>query len=87
MSLRDATLRRRPLGLPGEPPYDPALLLPLVGKRFSLPCDDEWVRGTSDAEHAYLDGARAGWTDHPEYMDFLDLDSPVAALKRMERDL
>lgn len=87
MSLSNATLKSRPIALPGASPYDPSLLLPLVGKRFTLPRDDNWVSGTNDAEHAYLDGARAGWSEHPEFMDFLDEDSPVHALKRMERDL
>jgi SAM-dependent methyltransferase len=87
MSLSHATLRRRPLGLPGEPPYDPAHLVPLIGKRISMHSEDDWVSGKDDPEHAYLDGARSGWLDHPEYMDFLTPDSPVYALKRMERDL
>jgi 2-polyprenyl-6-hydroxyphenyl methylase/3-demethylubiquinone-9 3-methyltransferase len=87
MSLRDATFRGRPLALPGEPPYPAAALLPFVGKRLFLPCDDPWVRDTGDESHGYLDGARAGWVDHPEYMDFLDPGSPVFALKALERDL
>jgi 2-polyprenyl-6-hydroxyphenyl methylase/3-demethylubiquinone-9 3-methyltransferase len=87
VTLRDATFRGRPLGLPGEPPYPAVALAPWVGKRWFLPCDDPWVRETGDAAHGYLDGARAGWTDHPEYMDFLDPASPVHALKRLERDL
>jgi SAM-dependent methyltransferase len=87
VSLRDATFRGRPLGLPGEPPYPAASLVPWVGKRLFLPCDDPWVRDAGDAAHGYLDGARVGWTDHPEYMDFLDPASPVHALKVLERDL
>lgn len=87
MSLRDATFRGRSLALPGEPPYPAMALVPWVGKRVFLPCGDPWVRGTGDDAHGYLDGARAGWTDHPEYMDFLDPTSPVFALKSLERDL
>lgn len=87
MSLRGATFRGRSLALPGEPPYLATALVPWVGKRLFLPCDDPWVRETGDAAHGYLDGARAGWTDHPDYMDFLDPGSPVFALKQLERDL
>lgn len=87
MSLSRATYKGRPLGLDGPGPFDPADLVPWVGKKLWVPCDDPWVRGTGEAGHAYLDGARQGWVDHPEYMDFLDLGSPVAPLKRLERDL
>ncbi len=87
MSLRDATYRGKPLGLPGTPPFPAEALRPWMGKKIFLKPDDEWVRGTGDREHAYLDGARRAWTDHPEYMDFLDLGSPVYDLKRAERDL
>ncbi|MEQ1502878.1 MAG: methyltransferase domain-containing protein [Myxococcota bacterium] len=86
MSLSRATFRGRSLGLPAGP-VDPALLVPWVGKRITLPSDDPFVRGSGGEAHGYIDGARGGWTDHPEYMDFLDLSSPVYALKRMERDL
>ena len=37
--------------------------------------------------HAYLEGARDGWSNHPEWMDFLDASSPVLDLKSAERDL
>jgi len=87
MSLSRATFRGKPLDLPGQSPYDPADLVRWVGKRFHLAPDDPWVRESGTTGHAYLDGARSGWTDHPEYMDFLDPASPVHALKRMERDL
>lgn len=86
MSLSRATFGGRPLGLP-EGPSPAAGLTRWVGKRLWLPCDDPWVRGSGDDGHAYLDGARQGWVDHPEYMDFLDPASPVHALKVLERDL
>ena len=87
MSLRDATFRGVPLELPGNPPFASELLTPWIGKRITLPTADPWVRGTGDPEHAYLDGARNGWVDHPEYMDFLDAESPVHDLKQAEADL
>ncbi|MEQ1565856.1 MAG: methyltransferase domain-containing protein [Myxococcota bacterium] len=87
MSLQHASLRGKPVALRGEPPFEATALVPLVGKRFALPSDDPFVRGAGDEAHGYLDGARSGWTDHPEYMDFLDLASPIYGLKRMERDL
>ncbi|MBX2796642.1 MAG: class I SAM-dependent methyltransferase [Myxococcales bacterium] len=87
MSLRHATFDGQPLDLPGEPPYAATLLQPWAGKQVWLPCDDPWVRGSGDEAHAYLDGARSSWTDHPEYMDFLDVRSPVHDLKQAETDL
>lgn len=87
MSLSTVTLKSKPVPLPGEPPYEAAALVPLVGKKFALRSEDPFVRGSGDEAHGYLDGARAGWTEHPEYMDFLDVGSPVYGLKRMERDL
>jgi SAM-dependent methyltransferase len=87
MSLNSVRVKGRSLALPGSPPYDAHALVPLVGQRFALDCDDPWVRGKGDEAHAYLDGARDGWAEHPEHMDFLDLGSPVHGLKRMERDL
>jgi SAM-dependent methyltransferase len=59
----------------------------LVGVPFELPCEDPWIHGEGTAGHAYLDGARAAWRDHPEWMDFLDPASPCWDLKRAERDL
>jgi SAM-dependent methyltransferase len=59
----------------------------LVHERFDLPCGDPWLEATGTPAHAYLDAARQGWREHPEYMDFLDLGSPVWDLKQAERDL
>jgi SAM-dependent methyltransferase len=87
VSLSGATFHGRPLGLEGAPPYPARALVPWTGKRIALPCDDAWVRQTGTEAHAYLDGARDGWTDHPEHMDFLDPRSPVHGLKRLEREL
>jgi len=87
MTLSLATIAGSPAALRGSAPYHPAALAPLRGVRFALPADDPWVQGTGDPDHAYLDGARGGWIDHPEYMDFLDPTSPVHDLKRAEADL
>jgi SAM-dependent methyltransferase len=87
MSLTSVRVKGKPVALAGEAPFQATALAPLVGQRFAIDCDDPWVKGKGGAEHAYLDGAREGWLDHPEHMDFLDLGSPVYGLKRMERDL
>lgn len=87
MSLARATHRGRPLALPGKPPYPAVALKPLVGLAFELPAEDPFVTGHGTTAHTYLDGARAAWTESPEWMDFLDEESPVADLKRAERDL
>ncbi|MEN0060981.1 MAG: class I SAM-dependent methyltransferase [Myxococcota bacterium] len=87
MSLAEATIKGQPVELLGQAPYACESLHPLVGIEFTLPTRDPWVRGTGDSAHAYLDGARRAWSDLPEYMDFLALDSPIYDLKRAERDL
>ncbi len=88
MSLSDATLPGgAPANLPGEAPFPAETLRALVHERFDLPCGDPWLTGPSSEAHAYLDAAREGWREHPEYMDFLDLGSPVWDLKQAERDL
>lgn len=87
MSLLRATFRGRTLGLEGDGPYPTELLRPWAGKRFNLPCEDEFVRGGGTEAHAYLDASREAWLDHPEYMDFLDPSSPVHGLKLLEREL
>lgn len=88
MSLHRATLPDgRPAGLPAGP--IPAVdLVHLAGVPFTLPCEDPWItNGADDPAHAYLDAAARGWAEHPAWMDFLDLDSPVRGLKVAERDL
>lgn len=74
------------LGLPAGP-VPAAALLPLVGVDFELPCDDPWLREGGTDAHAYLEAAARGWEEHEAWMDFLDEDSPVHALKGAERDL
>lgn len=74
--------------LPGRTGLVPAReLRPLVGVPFELPCDDPFVHGTGTPEHAYLDGARTGWDQYADWMDFLDPDSPAGWLKALEREL
>ncbi len=88
MSLRSVVLPGgERLALEGEPPYAATDLVPLVGKAFELPCDDPSLSGEGIPESAYLEGAQAGWSEHPEWMDFLDESSPVWDLKSAERDL
>ncbi|MFT4623397.1 MAG: SAM-dependent methyltransferase [Myxococcota bacterium] len=88
MSLRHAVVPGEPFPRPdGSPPYAAADLVPLVGRAFELPCDDPSLNTTGVPERAYLDGARAGWAEHPEWMDFLEESSPVWDLKSAERDL
>ncbi|MFK7928337.1 MAG: class I SAM-dependent methyltransferase [Myxococcota bacterium] len=74
------------LGLPSGP-VPCVNLIPLVGVEFGLPCDDPWLTQSGDSSHAYLDAAARQWQEHPDFMDFLDLHSPVYDLKRAERDL
>ncbi len=87
MSLALAMVKGQPVALPGESPFPCDELRVVEGVEFTLPATDTWVHGTGDTEHAYVDGARRAWRDLPEYMDFLELDSPVYDLKRAERDL
>ncbi|MEZ4320069.1 MAG: class I SAM-dependent methyltransferase [Myxococcota bacterium] len=88
MTLAKATLPDgQPADLPGEAPFPAESLRALVDERFDLPCGDPWLQATGDRGHAYLDASRQAWLDHPEYMDFLAMDSPVWDLKRAERDL
>jgi len=88
MSLSRATdAHGHPIPLAGRPPYRADDLGPLVDVPFDLPADDPFVAGTGDDEHAYLDAAREGWHDFPDWMDFLDMDSPAWGLKRAARDL
>ena len=88
MSLSKAT---HPNGdairLPGQSPYPATDLISLVEVPFQLPCDDPWIEGDDATAHAYLKGALNGWAEHPDWMDFLDSDSPAYDLKKLERDL
>jgi len=87
MTLATATVRGRSAAPEGSSPFDPRALAPLVGKAFLLTPDDDWVERRDEAGHAYLHGADLGWREHPEYMDFVDPDSPIRGLKEAERDL
>ncbi|MFT7521608.1 MAG: hypothetical protein ACI9MC_003759, partial [Kiritimatiellia bacterium] len=62
-------------------------LVDLAGLSFDLPCDDPWLLESSSEAHTYLEAADRAWTEHEEWMDFLDLGSPCNHLKRAERDL
>ncbi len=77
----------RSLDLPGPFPMLASELAALAGIAVMLEPGDDFVRGTGTAAHAYLDGARAAWRSEPDYMEFLDEDSPVWGLKTAERDL
>ncbi|MBT3218243.1 MAG: class I SAM-dependent methyltransferase [Proteobacteria bacterium] len=76
-----------PLALPGESPFPAHLLVDWVGVPMDLHCGDQrLVKGEIPGQR-YLNGAAEGWRDHPEWMDFLDPDSPIYGLKRLEADL
>lgn len=77
----------QPICLPGDPPYDGDALEALEGVPFTLPCGDPWIKRGYSPEHTYLDEALAAWDENPEWMDFLDLDSPASDLKRASRDV
>lgn len=95
MSLRDAQAplaHLPPLGEDG-PPYPCAALTAWTDFDIDLPPGDPRLRAIDrGAEEpspalANLVGARRAWEEHPEYMDFLDPESPVHRKKRLERDL
>ncbi len=87
MSLSTATMTDgTPAGLPAGP-VPCTKLIPLVGERFYLQCDDPWLLEEGTDAHMYLEAAQLAWKQHPEWMDFLDTDSPIHALKEAERDL
>lgn len=94
MSLRDATvpLMASP-GLPEGPPYACEALGGWVGLDWVQPPGDLRLRRIDEGGEAptpplaNLEGNRAAWLDHPAHMDFLEEDSPVNALKRVEREL
>lgn len=88
MSLTRAQIGNDAVPLADQPSPIPAQNLgPLVGQHFTLPCEDDWLQGSGDEGHAYLDGAKRAWEEWPEWMDFLDPESPAWALKTAERDL
>lgn len=88
MSLTRAELPGgSPVSLPERGPFSGQDLEVLRGVPFELPCDDPWILGPPQAQHAYLQGASTGWEEYPEWMDFLDPDSPGFDLKRAERDV
>ena len=88
MSLSKACISDgKQLTIEGKGPFSSAELSKLVGVDFLLPPDDPWVEEQGTRAHAYVDGARTGWEDHPEWMDFLDPSSPCWALKQLERDV
>lgn len=76
-----------PLLLDGRPPYSGESLALLEGVAFRLPCGDSWIKRGHSPEHTYLDEALEAWTENPEWMDFLALDSPANDLKRASRDV
>lgn len=94
MSLRDATAPlAAPPALPEGPPYPCAALLGWVGLDWVMPPGDLRLRRLDEGAEeptrplANVAGNRAAWLDHPAHMDFLAEDSPVNALKRVEREL
>ncbi len=86
MSLAHATdPEGAPLGLRAPAPCSE--LGVLLGVPFELPCEDPWLLSGDSPGRTYLEAARQGWVDHPDYMDFLDLASPAYDIKRASRDL
>jgi len=62
-------------------------LVPFAGSNITFPVGDGFAKGSGDAAHAYLDGARQAWEDESDYMDILDKDSPCYQLKQVEYGL
>ncbi len=87
MSLRDAQLRGRPVRFLGQGPVHCTELGPLAGQPFSLPPADPFVLESGDRAHSYVDAAKDAWGDNPEYMDFLDQESPAFGVKQLETAL
>lgn len=87
MTLALATTPDGRRALSGDGPFRADSLGPLVDRRFDLPCGDPWLLEAGTRGHAYLQAAARSWRDHPEWMDFLDMNSPAWDLKRAERDL
>lgn len=87
MSLAHATSNGTPLGLPGTGPFAASDLGIWMGKPIQFRPGDPFVTQGGSRSHLYLDGARDSWNDNPDWMDFLQLDSPIYDLKFAERDL
>lgn len=88
MTLALATLPSgRKTRLAGPAPFACDALRPLVGVPFDLPCDDPWILDDASAGHTYVEAAAAAWAENPDWMDYLDLDSPAWGLKVAARDL
>jgi SAM-dependent methyltransferase len=75
-----------PTGWPGTP-IACRELVEWVDEPIALPCEDPWLNEAGTPGHAYLEAARESWDNHAEWMDYLDLSSPIFDLKRAERDL
>jgi SAM-dependent methyltransferase len=88
MSLAHLTLpkgMKSPLS--GAGPFSGREIATIEGLAFNLPCQDPWIACDGSPGHAYLEAAAAAWVDNPEWMTFLDDDSPAYDLKRAEYDL
>ena len=94
MSLRDAQPVIGDLPpLPQGPPYSCAELEHWAGISFFLPTPDERLIDIHNGEPAHtpplsnLEGMVNLWHSNPEWMEFLDPDSPVYQDKQIERAL
>ena len=79
--------------LPSGPPYPCAHLQEWAGRTFDLPPGDARLSGLhagAPADAPPLDnlvGAARYWDEHPDWMEFLDPNSPSHADKMVERAL
>jgi 2-polyprenyl-3-methyl-5-hydroxy-6-metoxy-1,4-benzoquinol methylase len=73
--------------LEGNAPYPASNLIDLIEVDFEIPCGDPWLAAPATPAHSYLNGAKEGWDQHPEWMDFLDECSPAHDLKDLERGI
>lgn len=88
MSLSDAALSDGTPVAPGPVgPFECESLRPLMEVAFRLPCGDPWLQTRGTPAHTYLEAAGQAWRDHPEWMDFLDQQSPAWDIKRAARDV
>lgn len=94
MSLADATATGGVTPpLPAGPPYACDALSPWAGLEFALPPGDRRlpeIHAGGPADTAPLDnlvGAARYWAEHPDWMEFLDPDSPSHDDKMVERAL